>query len=116
MCAVLRKKAIASLAALTLGGVSLTAATPASAAHYWHGGGWHGGWHGGPVGLGLGLGLGALATGAIIASGPYGYGYPGYYGYGYPGYYSYGYGACTSYQPTYDAWGNYIGRRPVNIC
>ena len=39
--------------------------------------------------------------------------YP-YYGYDYSGYDD-GDG-CYAYRPIYDSWGNYIGRRLVNIC
>jgi hypothetical protein len=81
---------------------------------HWGGGGhWHGGyWGGGGYGWGPGVGLdiaGGLAAGAIIGSA-----YPYYYnGYGY----GYGYGeGCLAYQPIYDQFGNYIGRRAVNAC
>ncbi len=122
----LRRKVIAGISALTLGAAAV--ATPAEAAHFhggggfhgggfhggggWHGGGWHGGYGGWGGGYGWGLGaLGVgLAAGALASGAYYGYGYPGY-GYGY------GYGdGCVSYQPTYDSYGNYIGRRPVNAC
>jgi hypothetical protein len=50
-----------------------------------------------------------LAAGALLAA-PYAYGYGyGPYGYG-------GYGGCTSYQPMYDAYGNYLGQQLVNAC
>ncbi len=53
--------------------------------------------------------LGGLAAGALLAA-PYAYGYGyGPYGYG-------GYGGCTSYQPMYDAYGNYVGQQLVNAC
>ena len=41
------------------------------------------------------------------------------YGYGYslPSYEAHELdGDCIRYRPTYDDWGNYIGRRPVNVC
>jgi len=106
------KTIIAGLAALAVGASALATVEPASAAgRAWHGGGFHGGWHGGGwhgggwhgggwVGPAI---IGGLAAGALAA--PYAYGY----GYGYP--YG-GYGACT-YQPMYDAYGNYIGQQPV---
>jgi hypothetical protein len=65
--------------------------------NHWHGGG-GGGW--GPAAVGLGI-LG-LAAGAAAAS--QGEPEPGY-----------GDG-CTAYRPVYDAYGNYMGRRPVNVC
>jgi hypothetical protein len=66
----------------------------------WHGGGWHGGWrHGGGWGWAP-FAVGALAGAALAA--PYYYG--GYYG------------SCVTYQPMYDAWGNYIGQQAVNVC
>jgi hypothetical protein len=83
-----KKTVAASLAALTLG--LAVVSTPASA-HTWHGGwGHHGFW--GP-GLVFGLAAGAIATSA--------------YGYNYD---------CVRYRPVYDAYGNYVGREPVNIC
>jgi hypothetical protein len=101
----LKKTVIASLAALSLGLGVISTAAPASAHAIWPhggGGGWHGGghgWHGGhgwgpAAGIGL---LGALAVGAVVAS-------------------QYNNDDCVQYRPTYDAWGNYVGRRPVNIC
>ncbi|MBV8096106.1 MAG: hypothetical protein JO110_23310 [Acetobacteraceae bacterium] len=68
----------------------------------WHGGGWRGGW-GWHRGWGWApFAAGALAGAALAA--PYYYG--GHYGYG----------ACVSYQPMYDAWGNYTGQQAVNMC
>ena len=61
----------------------------------WHGGGWHGGgWHGGWGGPAV---VGGLAAGALLAA--------PYYG-----------GSCYAYRPTYDAYGNYLGQQPVNMC
>ena len=85
------KAIIAGLAALSLGASALATAEPASAA--WHHGG---GWWGPAI-------VGGLAAGALLSA-PYAYGY----GYGYP----YGGYGCT-YQPMYDAYGNYIGQQPV---
>ena len=113
MSILIKKTVIASLAALTLGIAAVSAASPAAAAgpaYYGHGGyhgGYHGGWHGGrgwgpAVGLGI---IGGLAAGAIVASqAPY-YGAPAYYDDG-----------CIRYRPVYDQWGQYMGRRPVNVC
>ncbi|MGD0640517.1 MAG: hypothetical protein ABSC22_07200 [Roseiarcus sp.] len=82
-----------SLAALTLVAGLAASATPAAAKPWWpH----HHGW--GP-GLGIGIGLGVL--GAAAAS-QYGSGDD--------------YDSCIRYRRTYDAWGNYIGREPVNVC
>jgi hypothetical protein len=83
-----------SVAALVLA-LGVAAASPASADPYWshhHRGYW------GPA---VGLGIVGLAAGAIIASqGPY---YDGG-------------DDCTRWRPVYDAWGRYLGRRPVNVC
>lgn len=112
----LTKIAAVSLTALALGLGTVAMTTPASAAMWhggggWHGGGWHGGgWHGGGWRggwRGPGWGAGALAAGAIAGAAlaaPY------YYG-GYDGY-----GSCVSYQPMYDAYGNYVGQQAVNVC
>jgi hypothetical protein len=113
MRASLTKAASVSLAALALGLGTVAATTPASAAMWrggggfhggWHGGGWRGGWAGGGWRGGWGWG-GALAAGAIAGAAlaaPYYYG--GYYG------------SCVTYQPMYDAYGNYIGQQAVNMC
>ena len=111
------KAIIAGLAALSLGASALATAEPASAAWHGHGGGFHGAWHGGGIARGGGWHgggwhgggwwgpaiVGGLAAGALLSA-PYAYGY----GYGYP----YGGYGCT-YQPMYDAYGNYIGQQPV---
>ncbi len=86
---------LSALAVLTL------AAAPALAGPHWHGGG-HGGWgghhgwggHGYWGGPGLVFGLAGAALAATVAANAY----------------------CVSYAPIYDAYGNYIGRRPVNAC
>jgi hypothetical protein len=112
---------IAGLAALSLAGSVIATSEPAAAAHFhgggfhgfhgggfhggWHGGGWHGGWRGGGwAGPAI---VGGLAAGALLAA-PYAYGY-GYGPYGY-------YGGCATYQPMYDAYGNYLGQQLVNAC
>jgi hypothetical protein len=123
----LRKAAIGAVAALTLGAGVTATATPSLAqgwhGHSWHGGGWRGGgrggyWRGGrgygwgggyygggwgaPVAAGV---IGGLALGALAGS-AYGYG-PAYYGYG----------RCYwQNQPAYDAWGNFSGYQPVQVC
>jgi hypothetical protein len=105
------KTLIAGLSAISLMASVLATAQPAGAANWhgggwhgaggWHGGGWHGGrWHGGAGWAGPAV-VGGLAAGALLAA-PY---------------YTYGYGnGCYSYQPIYDAYGNYIGRQLVNVC
>jgi hypothetical protein len=115
MTSMLRKAAISTIAALTLGaGISATA-TP-SMAQGWHGHGWHGGWRGGrgygwgggyygggwggPVAAGV---IGGLALGALAGS-AYAYG-PGYYGRCY-----------VQNRPAYDGWGNFVGYQPVQAC
>jgi hypothetical protein len=121
----LKKTVVGSLTALAIGISAVAITTPASAAPRFgghggfghggfRGGGFHGGWRGGGWGPGIGLGVLGLAAGAAIAAnGPYGYGYDGYYGgYGYGD----GYGGCGAYRPVYDAYGNYMGRRVVNVC
>ena len=98
----------AATAALAIGLAST--ATPASAQYHYHGGpGWHGGggygWHhGGGYGWRPGYGYGfwgpAIGLGIIagaVAGGAY-------------------YNNCYRYQPIYDGYGNYVGRRPVNVC
>ena len=51
--------------------------------------------HGGPGWVGPAVGFGIL--GGIIAAGAASQ-------------------SCYRYTPVYDAWGNYIGRRAVNVC
>jgi hypothetical protein len=120
MGASFKRTVVGSLAALAIGiaTVGASAAPPllpkGGAPHVAHNGGnWHGGgggnghWHGGGGGGGgwgpaaVGLGILGLAAGAAAASqagpGPYDDG-------------------CTGYRPVYDAYGNYMGQRPVNIC
>ncbi len=95
MRASLKSSVALSLAALTM--AFAVSATPASAhplqkfggPHFPH---FHHGWGWGP---GVGLGL-ALAGGAVAAE--------------------YAYGSCIVYRPIYDGFGNYIGRRAVNVC
>jgi hypothetical protein len=127
MTSMLRKAAIGAVAALTLGAGITATATPSMAhgwhGHGWHGGGWRGGGHGvywrggrgygwgggyygggwgGPVAAGV---IGGLALGALAGSA---------YAYG-PAYYSYG-GCYWQNQPAYDAWGNFSGYQPVQVC
>jgi hypothetical protein len=85
-----KKTLAAALAAVTLS-LAVAGPTPASA-HTWVHGGYHG--HGGFWGPGVALGVFGLAAGAIAAS-------------------QYD---CVRYTPVYDAYGNYIGQRPVNVC
>jgi hypothetical protein len=95
------KRLAASAATLVLAS-GVAASAPASAGHWYHGGGggWHGGgWRGGYGGWGwgaAGLGLGGLAVA------PY-YGDPGYSG-------------CTTYQPIFDRWGRYLGQQIAYVC
>jgi hypothetical protein len=109
MPSMLRKAAIGASAALILG-ASITATATPSLAQGWHGHGWHGGWRGGgwggPVAAGV---IGGLALGALAGS-AYAYG-PAYaYGQAY-------YGRCYwQNQPAYDAWGNFSGYQPVQVC
>ncbi|MGA9851012.1 MAG: hypothetical protein WBQ45_25675, partial [Roseiarcus sp.] len=66
---------------------------------YWNGGTWYGGWWGPAV-------VAGLAAGAI-ATYPY-WGYGGGYG---------GYGdSCWQVRPVFDAYGNPLGNRQVNVC
>ena len=73
----------------------------------WHNGG--NGWRGGRYGGGYGWGWGPFAAGAIVGAG-----WPYYYDdYGY----DYGYdNGCIQYRPLYNRFGQYIGRRAVNVC
>src|SRR5438552_10034302 len=86
MIMIMRKLAIAAAA---VAAISTAAIAPAEA---------H--WRGGP-GLAFGLAAGALTFGALAASRPYYYDYPGYY-YG-PGPYAY-YGGPVYYGPRYHRW------------
>ena len=110
MTPMLRKSALGALAALTLG-TAVTAMVPPAAAQgwygrhgYWHRGyGWRGGYYGGwgaPLAAGVagGLALGALAGSAYAYA-------PAYYG------------RCGwQNQPVYDAWGNFAGYQPRQVC
>jgi hypothetical protein len=120
MSASLKRMVVGSLAALAIGVSAIGATTPASAQVYHHPAGHgpvvrgghgygHGGhWHGGGWGqAAVGLGVLGLAAGAAIAAQPG----PGYYDG--PGPYDDG---CHALRPTYDAYGNFIGRRWVNVC
>jgi len=102
-----KKAAVVAVAALALGAGVVSMSAPAEAAPpIWHHGGywgghWHGGWWGPAIGLGI---VGGLVAGAAMAN-------PGpYYG---PGPYD---PSCWQPRPIYDAWGRYIGTRPVNVC
>lgn len=77
------------LAAALMLGAGLAASAPASAMppHWHHGPHWGWGWGG--AGIGLGLGLGALAIEE---------------------------GSCIRFRPVYDDFGNFMGRRAVNVC
>ena len=93
----MKKTVVAGLAALTLGTATIGTSTPASA--WWRRGGW-----GGPVAAGV---IGGLAAGAIlggVARGAYG---PAY---------AYGPGPCVRRRPIYDAYGEFVGYRPVRVC
>jgi hypothetical protein len=121
MSASLKRMVVGSLAALAIGVSTIGATAPADAQVYHHPGGhgpvvhgghgnWHGGghWHGGGWGpAAVGLGVLGLAAGAAIAAQPG----PGYYDG--PDPYDDG---CHALRPTYDAYGNFIGRRWVNVC
>lgn len=109
----LRKAAARSLAALALAAGMMAPVTPASAEvfrgygsyGYWSPGwGWRGGyydWRGAvAAGLASGFALGTLA-GLVSAYGPPYYGYSGCY---------------WQNQPAYDAWGNFMGYHPVEVC
>jgi hypothetical protein len=126
MSASLKRTVVGSLAALAIGVSAMGMTTPAFAQIYHpptspghgpavHGGGgghWHGGggghWHGGGWGpAAVGLGVLGLAAGAAIAAQPG----PDYEDG--PGPYDDG---CQAYRPVYDAYGNFMGRRLVNVC
>jgi hypothetical protein len=117
----LKNTAIATVAALTLAAsFAVSTSSPAAAAgssvwnhagmygshaaysgpHNWRSDGDRGGF--GPA-LGLGIVGGAIA-GAVVANS---YGYDGGAYYGDP---------CWRPQPTYDAWGRFVGNQMVNVC
>ena len=136
MSASLKRTVVGSLAALAIGVSAMGMTTPALAQMYhqpaaaphswghggpgahgghfagggghWHGGGGGGGhWHGGGWGpAAVGLGVLGLAAGAAIAAQPG----PDYDG---P---DPGDDGCQAYRPVYDAYGNFMGRRLVNVC
>ena len=98
------KTAAVALAMLSFAGAATSSALAdgvhhhagMGAGHAWagHGGGHGWGRHGygwGGPGLALGLFGAAVATGIAVDS-------------------------CVEYRPLYDAWGNYLGRRAVNVC
>ena len=97
------KALVAGVTALSLA-ASVFGATPAAAdgrgwhGHYGHWHGYNGRWHSGSGWLGPAI-IGGLAAGALLAAPHYGYG-----------------GSCYAYAPTYDAYGDYIGQQPVNVC
>ncbi len=119
MSSIVKRAAGAAFAALIFTVAVTTASPPAAAQGWrggWHGGGWHGaGWRGGywrggprygwggPFAAGV---IGGLAVGAVAAS-----------AYPYGPYYGPAYGACgMQNQPTYDAWGNFVGYQAVYAC
>jgi hypothetical protein len=133
MSASLKRTVVGSLAALAIGVSAMGMTTPAFAQMYHppaaaphsssHGGGGHGfgghggghfggggHWHGGGGGgwgpAAVGLGVLGLAAGAAIAAQPG----PDYDG---P---DPGDDGCQAYRPVYDAYGNFMGRRLVNVC
>ena len=140
------KTIVAGAAALSMSAAVIAPPAPASAAQWhgggfgggwhgggWHGGGWGGGWRGGSrPGWGGGW-HGAWNGGRVWHPGYWrgGAWYNGWWGpavvaglaagalatYPYWGGYGYGYGnGCWAYQPTYDAYGRYLGQQYVNIC
>jgi hypothetical protein len=121
MIGTLKKTAIAAVAALTLtAGLAGAGSAPAAAAgsSEWNRGGLYGSHPSYPSGrnwrsdrdrggfgpaVGLGIVGGAIAGAAIANS--YGYDGGGYYG-----------DPCWRPQPTYDAWGRFVGNQLVNVC
>jgi hypothetical protein len=87
MRASLKKSIALSLAGLTLAIGIAASATPASAHIHFGGGGWNHGWN-------------------------------HFWGHGFGVGYAGGYGddSCLRYRPTFDSWGNFIGRRAVDVC
>lgn len=72
---------------VTAATLAVAAASPAQAWDNWHRHGW--GW-GGPA-LAFGV-LGAVVAANVASQN------------------------CVGYQPVYDRWGRYVGRRAVNVC
>lgn len=91
MRASLKTSIVLSLAALTLGIGLAASATPASAKMIWPHPFHH---HGFGPGFGVGLGLGLLGAAASEYDG----------------------NSCVAFRPAYDRWGNYLGRRAINVC
>ncbi|MBN9080423.1 MAG: hypothetical protein J0I16_02920 [Rhizobiales bacterium] len=105
MRTIIRKTAMAAVAALALGS-AMVASTTADAG--WRGRGW-----GAPVAAGI---IGGLALGAIAAQAaqPRYYSepsYPAYYPVAEPQAYCY-----VDRRPAYNAYGDFIGWRPVRVC
>jgi len=70
--------------------------------------------------LALGVGLAVSATPASAHMFPHPGGYWGHgwghgVGFGY-GIADYGDDGCIRFRPVYDRWGNFVGRRAVNVC
>ena len=117
----MKKVAIAAGAALAMTVGAVAVSTPAEAywrggGGGWHGGGWHGGWgghagwRGGYGGWGWrGAGWGVAGVGVGLYSAPY-------WGGGYYGYPATAYDSCVRVRPAYDNYGNFVGRRAVNVC
>jgi hypothetical protein len=117
----LKNTAIATVAALTLAAsLAVSTSAPAAAAgssvrnhagmygsHQSYSGGrnWRSDGDRGGFGPAIGLGLlGGAIAGAVVAN-SYGYDGGAYYG-----------DSCLRPQPTYDAWGRFIGSQMVNVC
>jgi len=106
MTSKLRKAAVSAMAALTLSAALMATATPADAKHWrdgprWHAGYWYSGYGWGAPVVATGL-IGGVALGAVPVC-TYAYG---------PVYYSCGW----QNRPVYDAWGNFAGFAPVQMC
>jgi hypothetical protein len=137
-----KKKIVASVAAIALG-LGLAAPTTPASAGQWHGGGggWHGGgggWHGGGGGWhGGGWGGGGWRGGGWRGGGWTGGYYGGWGGCGWGNCWGpavglgvlglaagtaiasapyYGDDGCWQVRPTYNSYGQFIGNRNVNVC
>jgi hypothetical protein len=114
MRATLKTSIALSLAALGLS-LGLTGAATSAQAHMFMGGGGHFGGFGPHFGGGFGP-MGGFKKPFPGPVGPIGWNHHHHgsgFGFGYGGY---GGDSCIVWRPIYDSYGDYLGRRAVNVC